>query len=137
MDRRVAKSIKHGKSEWFVILLVLLMLPAWAATEKGTNPMITSVRVKTLKLYIEASTSSKVMNLPANELKLNIPVKQVSKGGWLQIIHQKKLYWIRKYQVKTDKTYNLSTRGGCDRIAVKAGGYGGIRGLDGGCKDGK
>lgn len=128
MSQPSRRSLQQGTI--LCLTMLLLTTSAWAAED---TQHITAVRVKALKLYDAAKSSAKAISVPTEALQLPIAVAKTGKGGWLKISHGGKDYWVRKFQVKTDKHYDLSTQGGCDRIAQKAGGHGGNRGLDGGC----
>lgn len=113
-----------------IALLVLVLLPSGMVL---AGERVIEVRTGKLKLYAEPKKGKPELVIKKTDFA---PTDVIDKKGkaWLRVEHAGKKYWIKSFQVKTDTSYSLSTRGGCDRIAASANNYGGNRGFDGSCK---
>jgi len=118
-----------SKKGVFLLLAGFLLINSVGAAAPAAQ--ITGPRVKNLKIYSSPSTASQVA--VDKKLQLSFPIKiEQRKGGWLQIKHGSDAYWVQKFQVKTDKVYEVH-KPACLKDAHKTGGYGSVRGMDGGC----
>lgn len=112
--------------------LLLILLPVGTASAAQDGIVISGLRMNSVKLYAEPDASTFQGEREKADLNFGdgIPVLQ-SQKGWLKIELDKGTYWVKQFQVKTNKTYKTTEV--CGGKARKEGGYGSVRGIGGGC----
>jgi len=124
------RTLRSKRISGICLAATLLVLGGAAPAEQL---QITGARTQQVKLYSADDQRALKLTLPGDALEGSIAEPETGAKGWLRVKHDGQDYLIRTFQVKTDRKFDLSTQGGCDRISATAGGYGGNRGLDGNC----